>query len=364
MSVNKICSLSIGHLRARVPIIQGGMGVGVSLSGLASAVANEGGIGVIASAGIGMNEPDFYSNYLEANERALRREIRRAKSLTAGPIGLNVMVAFSNYGDLVQTAIDEKIDIIFSGAGLPLNLPQYRRSDSKTMLVPIVSSARAVGLICKRWLHKFDYLPDAVVVEGPNAGGHLGFSLEHITDPEYVLEKLLPPILDEVATFENNYGKTIPVIAAGGIYTGGDIRRIMSMGAAGVQMGTRFVATHECDAHLSFKQAYVDSHQEDIVIIKSPVGMPGRAIRNKYVDDVSSGIKKPYKCPYHCIITCDYKNSPYCIAHALISAQKGYLRNGFAFCGKNAYRVDKIISTHELMSTLVAEYENADAVFQ
>ncbi|MGB5107125.1 MAG: nitronate monooxygenase [Candidatus Zixiibacteriota bacterium] len=360
----EICSLSIGHLHARVPIIQGGMGVGVSLSGLASAVANEGCIGMIASAGIGMNEPDFYSNFLEANMRALRREIRRAKSLSDGPIGLNIMVAFSNFGDLVQTAIEEEIDIIFSGAGLPLNLPQYRKPDTKTMLVPIVSSARAVGIICKRWLHKYDYLPDAVVVEGPNAGGHLGFSLEHISDPEYALEKLLPLVLEEVSLYENRYGKKIPVIAAGGIYTGGDIRRFITMGASGVQMGTRFVATHECDAHLSFKQAYIDSTEDDIVIIKSPVGMPGRAIRNKYIDDVSSGIKKPYKCPYHCIITCDYKNSPYCIAHALISAQKGYLRNGFAFCGKNAYRVTEIISTRELVSMLVAEYENACLVPQ
>lgn len=338
------------------------MGVGVSLSGLASAVANQGCIGVIASAGIGMNEPDFYSNYLEANTRALRREIRNAKALTDGPIGLNVMVAFSNFGDLVTTAIEEEIDIIFSGAGLPLNLPQYRKAGSKTLLVPIVSSARAVGLICKRWLQRYDCLPDAFVVEGPRAGGHLGFHEDQIFNPEYALDRLVPEVIEDVAIFATRYGKTIPVIAAGGIYTGTDIRNFMRMGAAGVQMGTRFVATHECDADLSFKQAYVNSQADEIVIIKSPVGMPGRAIRNKYIDDVTAGMKKPFKCPYHCIITCDYKNSPYCIAHALISAQKGHMRNGFAFAGANAYRVHEIISVRELVSSLVAEYENAPAI--
>lgn len=360
MTSRSIRPLEIDEISARVPIIQGGMGVGVSLSGLASAVANEGCIGVIASAGIGMSEPDFYSNYLEANTRALRREIRNAKARTDGPIGVNIMVAFSNFGDLVQTAIEEEIDIIFSGAGLPLNLPQYRKQDTRTKLVPIVSSARAVGLLCKRWLSKFDYLPDAFVVEGPRAGGHLGFRIEQITDPEFALEKLIPPILEEVAIFEKLTGKRIPVIAAGGIYTGSDIHRFIDMGAAGVQMGTRFVTTFECDANDAFKQAYVNSIADDIVIIKSPVGMPGRAIRNKYLDDVVSGMKQPYKCPYHCIITCDYQNSPYCIAHALISAQKGYLHNGFAFAGANAYRAKEILSVKELVTTLIAEYEYAE----
>ncbi len=360
MSVSEITPLTIGNITARIPIIQGGMGVGVSLSGLASAVANEGCIGVIASAGIGMNEHDFYSDYLQANTRALRREIRRAKTLSNGPIGLNIMVAFSNFGDLVTTAIEEEIDIIFSGAGLPLNLPQYRPCGSKTALVPIVSSARAVGLICKRWLSRFDCLPDAFVVEGPNAGGHLGFHEDQIFDPAYALEQLVPPVIDEVTGYANRYGKAIPVVAAGGIYTGHDIRNFINMGASGVQMGTRFVATHECDADLSFKEAYVNSHSEEIVIIKSPVGMPGRAIRNKYIDDISAGMKKPFKCPYHCIVTCDYKNSPYCIAHALISAQKGHMRNGFAFAGANAYRVKEIVSVHTLVSTLVAEYANSE----
>jgi nitronate monooxygenase len=334
------------------------MGVGVSLSNLASAVANEGGIGVIAAAGIGMKENDFYSNYLQANIRALRNEIRKAKSMTKGIVGLNVMVAVTNFCDLVTVAIEEKIDIIFSGAGLPLNLPKYLINNTKTKIVPIVSSGRAAGLICKQWLNKFNYLPDAIVVEGPRAGGHLGFKRNQIFDPEYDLEILVREVIDVATPFAQQYGKDIPIIAAGGIYTGADIRKFIDLGAAGVQMGTRFVATDECDAGFNFKKMYIDSTPEDIVIIDSPVGMPGRAIRNKYIDDVTSGQKKPIRCPYHCIITCDCENAPYCIANALISAQKGQLNHGFAFAGANAYRVKEIVPLKKLMSSLIAEYDS------
>jgi nitronate monooxygenase len=354
--------LTIGDKVASLPIVQGGMGVGVSMAGLASAVANQGGVGVIASAGVGMNEPDFFTNFLEANDRALRREIRKAKTLTAGIIGLNIMVAFTNYGRLISTAIEEEIDIVFSGAGLPLNMPEFLTPQSKTKLVPIVSSGRAAGLLCKRWLHKYDYLPDAMVVEGPKAGGHLGFSRDQIFDPAFALEKLIPSVLEEVGYYAVRYGKKIPVISGGGIYTGQDIKTFLDMGASGVQMGTRFVATHECDADQAFKQLYVDSRPEDIVIIDSPVGMPGRAIRNKYIDDVEAGQKQPYKCAYHCIHTCDYKNTPYCIAHALISARNGRFNSGFAFAGSNAYRITEIVSVAELMSTLKAEYHGSEAV--
>jgi nitronate monooxygenase len=355
-SLNQL-SLRIGHLTTRLPIIQGGMGVAISLSGLASAVANAGGIGVIAAAGIGMKEPDFKANFLEANRRALRHEIREARSKTDGVIGVNIMMAHTNHADLFATSINEQIDIIFSGAGLPLSLPSFLKSDSRTQLVPIVSSARAVHAICRRWLHKYDYLPDAVVVEGPLAGGHLGFSAKQIFDPAFALERLLPEVLETVDSFGSRYGKMIPVIAAGGIYTGQDIRRTMALGVHGVQMGTRFVATHECDADLQFKQAYVNARQEDIVIIDSPVGMPGRAIRNSYLDDVRSGGRKPFTCPYHCISTCDYRTAPFCIAQALISARRGRLRSGFAFAGANAHRITEIISVRELITQLAAEFE-------
>jgi nitronate monooxygenase len=356
---NKLRALRIGDLTARVPIIQGGMGVGISLSGLAAAVADEGGIGVIATAGIGMMEPDFFRNFLAANTRALRREIRKAREATRGILGVNIMVALSNHGELVRVAIDEGIDIIFSGAGLPLNLPKYRKQNAKTKLVPIVSSGRAAGLLCRRWTEKFDYLPDAIVVEGPRAGGHLGFKTEQLFNPDYALEKLVPEVIDAVRPYAEQGSKPLPVIAAGGIFTGADLSKFMGIGASGVQMGTRFVTTHECDASAEFKQAYLDAKQDDIVVIKSPVGMPGRVIRNSFIDAIERGEKEPYKCPYHCIITCDYLNSPYCIALALINAKRGNLLQGFAFAGANAYRTTSIVSVKELINTLIAEYNRA-----
>ena len=353
--------LRIENLTARIPIIQGGMGVGISLSGLAAAVANEGGVGVIATAGIGQLEPDFFQHFEEANIRALRREIRQARAATNGILGVNIMVALTNFATLARTAIEEGIDIIFSGAGLPLDLPKYRSRDTKTKLVPIVSSGRAAALLCRRWIEKFDYPPDALVVEGPLAGGHLGFKLDQLSDPAFALEKLIPEVIEAVQPFSEKIGHSIPVIAAGGIYTGADIFKFLNMGAAGVQMGTRFVTTHECDASMKFKQTYLDSKPEDIVIIKSPVGMPGRVIRNAFIDALNRGEKEPYSCPYHCIITCDYLNSPYCIALALINAQKGELSRGFPFAGANAYRATEIISVKQLMDSLIEEYRQAAA---
>jgi len=353
--------LKIGDLTARLPIIQGGMGVGISLAGLAAAVANERGIGVIAAAGIGMREPDVFSNYLGANIRALKKEISKAKKLTRGILGVNIMVALSDYSDMVRAAVDKGIDIIFSGGGLPIDLPKLVKDNWKTKLVPIVSSARAARLICKRWSGRHRRLPDAIVVEGPMAGGHLGFKEKEISDPDYGLEKLIPQVIAAIRPFSGNQGNDIPVIAAGGIYTGQDISKYLGLGAAGVQMGTRFVTTHECNASIEFKQAYIDASAEDIVIIKSPVGMLGRAIRNQFLDEVSQGKKKPYRCPCHCIRTCDYENSPYCIFFALVNAKRGKLKNGFAFAGTNAYRAKEIVTVRELMAMLAKEYEEAEA---
>lgn len=354
-----ISELKIGHLTAKVPIIQGGMSIGVSLSSLASAVAREGGIGVIGTAMIGMGEPDIFSNPRGADTRALKREIRKAREKTSGILGVNIMVALTNYADLVKTSVEEGIDIIFCGAGLPLDLPKFLTNSSRTRLAPIVSSGRAAAILCKKWLSNFNYLPDAFVVEGPMAGGHLGFKPEQVNNPDFALENLVPQVLDAVRPFEIEHGKDIPVIAAGGVYTGADIHKYLTMGAAGVQLGTRFAATEECDAAREFKQAFVDATAEDLVLIKSPVGLPGRAIRSKFIDEVNLGVRKPFKCPYHCIKPCDYKKSPYCISFALISARKGNLKNGFAFAGSNAYRVKEIISVKELMDSLVKEYEVA-----
>lgn len=350
--------LKIGDLMAKLPIIQGGMGIGISLSGLASAVANEGGIGVISAAAIGMSEPDFATNNLEANIRALKSEIRIARENTKGILGVNIMVAMSNFAEMAKTAIEEGIDVIFSGAGLPLNLPGFLIESKDTKLVPIVSSARAIGVIAKKWYDKYKYTPDAVVVEGPMAGGHLGFHYDQINDPAYKLENLVCEVIHEVNKIEEKTGKTIPVIAAGGIYTGEDIHKFLQLGASGVQMATRFVTTVECDASAAFKETYIQCKEEDIGIIKSPVGMPGRAIINEFIHDVNAGNKKPYKCPFHCIVTCDYEKSLYCIALALKNAKKGNMKHGFAFAGQNAYKADKIISVKDLVGLLIEEYNS------
>lgn len=350
--------LVIGDLVAKLPIVQGGMGIGVSLSGLASAVANQGGIGVIAAPGIGMFENDFKANYLDANIRALRCEIQKARSMTKGILGVNIMVALSNFSDMVKTAVDEGIDIIFSGAGLPLNLPLLIEN-SKTKIVPIVSSARAAALIAKRWIEKYNYVPDAIVVEGPKAGGHLGFKNDQINNPDFSLEKILVEVVDEMKKFSSKYKKQIPVIAAGGVYSGADIKKMMDLGASGVQMATRFVTTNECDASMEFKTSYLNCEESDIDIIASPVGLPGRAIHNKFIEDVNAGVKKPFNCPYHCITSCEQSSSPYCIMIALMSAQKGNLKHGFAFCGTNAYKAKEIISVKQLTDNIVDEYNEA-----
>lgn len=351
--------LKIGDVVAEVPIIQGGMGIGVSLSRLASSVACEGGIGIIATAGIGVLGTEHGESYLEASINVLRDEIRKAKEATKGIIGVNIMVALTNFADMVETSLAEGIDVILSGAGLPLDLPKYLKDGVKTKLVPIISSAKAARVICKRWWSRYNRLPDAFVVEGPMAGGHLGFSSEQLEDPAYALEKIIPEVVQAVGDFEKEYGVDIPVIAAGGIFTGEDIHKYLELGASGVQMGTRFVATEECDADERFKQCYVDAKPEDLIIIESPVGMPGRAIRNDFIQSIMEGQRRPFKCPFHCITSCNCTDSPYCIALALANAKRGNLKSGFAFAGKNAYRVDRIVPVKELIASLREEYNKA-----
>lgn len=356
-------ALRIGDWVAEVPIVQGGMGVGISLSGLVSAVANAGGIGVIATAGIGQFEPDLETNYKEANKRALRKQIQECKAKTDGIIGVNIMVALSDFDDLVQCAVEEEANMLFLGAGLPIRLPETlplgRLGELPTKFVPIISSGKAANLIFRSWAKQFNHIPDAVVVEGPLAGGHLGFKREHIADPDYALEKLLPEVIAALKPYEKQFSKKVPVIAAGGIYTGADIYKIMQSGAQGVQMGTRFVATDECDGSDEFKEAYINCGKDDIAIIDSPVGLPGRAIRNAFLERISSGARETFKCPWKCLRTCDFKHVPYCIALALTNAKEGNMEDGFAFAGANAYRVDKIIPVKELIETLVAEYMDA-----
>jgi NAD(P)H-dependent flavin oxidoreductase YrpB (nitropropane dioxygenase family) len=363
--LKNIPTLRIGNIETRVPIIQGGMGVGISLSGLASAVANAGGIGVIATAGIGQLEPDAHTNFNEANNRALRKELIKTRAKTSGIIGLNIMVALSDFDDLVQCGVDEKVDVLFLGAGLPIRLPKTLPLDAlgslHTKFVPIVSSDRAAELIFKSWAKHFNHVPDAVVVEGPLAGGHLGFRKEDITDPEHALEKLVPSVISVIKPYEQKFQKSIPVIAGGGIYTGADIYKFMQLGASAVQMATRFVATFECDASDEFKQAFIRCTKDDIIIIDSPVGLPGRAIRCEFLDRIASGQKEPFKCPWKCLRSCDFKNVPYCIALALTNAKNGDLKHGFAFAGANVYRVDKLVSVKDLIDGLMEEYSNCCA---
>lgn len=350
-------TLKIGDLLARLPIIQGGMGVGISLSGLASAVANQGGVGVISSAGLGVIYREHSKDYNTASIWGLREELRKAREKTKGIIGVNVMVAMSNFADMVRTAIAEKADIIFSGAGMPLNLPSFLTKGSQDE----VGSDRFVGPSCQTHLREMarqlQIRPDAIVVEGPKAGGHLGYKPEQITDEHFSLERLLPEIVSEVRRFGTAHDTHIPVIAAGGIYTGEDIYRIMELGADGVQMGTRFVTTEECDASTEFKRSYIEASQQDIEIIQSPVGMPGRAIHNSFLERVKQGLKQPKSCPFNCIKTCDVTHSPYCIIMALYNAFKGNLSAGYAFAGVNAWRAEKIESVKELMTNLIDEFD-------
>lgn len=357
---NREDMLRIGNLNLKTPIIQGGMGIGVSLSGLAAAVANEGGIGVISAVGLGL----FYTSPTEKFDQAcltgLRQEIRKARAASPkGVIGVNIMVALTNYADLARVAIEEKADVIISGAGLPSDLPSFLQPDSTTKLIPIVSSGRAAKIIFDKWKNNYNYIPDAVILEGPEAGGHLGYKRDQLDDEAFSLESLLPEVLAVTRAFEEKYDCKIPVIAAGGIYTGKDMARIMSLGASGVQMGTLFVTTEECDASQAFKQTYIDSKKEDMVIIQSPVGMPGRAIRNDFIDKIATGDTVPKACGFHCIKTCRYPETPYCILLSLFNAYKGNFDKGYAFAGSNAFRAERIKTVKETINEVMVDFDAA-----
>jgi len=361
---NTMPPLEIGDLSVPIPIIQGGMGIGISMAGLASAVARCGGVGVIAAVMIGITEPHWQQDPKGTTRTALAKQIALAKKQApGGVIGVNIMVALQDYDELVRIAANAGADLIISGAGLPLKLPGLLPQGVSTKLAPIVSSGRAAQLICRRWQDHYGRLPDLIVVEGPEAGGHLGFKKEELNAPENRLENLVKDVIEAVKPYKTPAGKPIPVVAAGGIYTGADIYHfIHDIGAAGVQMATRFVATYECDASDAFKEAYLKAKKEDITIIKSPVGLPGRAIKGKFIEMMAEGKKRPFKCPNKCLAPCDYKTAPYCISTALINAQRGNIDAGFVFCGSNVWRVDKIVHVHELIQELVDQYREAEKV--
>ncbi len=344
-------TLNLNGLIPKLPIIQGGMGVGISLHQLAGHVAAAGGIGIISSAQVGYREKDFLSNTLEANKRALYDEIQKAKAIAPnGIIGVNIMVALKHYKEMVETAISAGADLIISGAGLPINLPQFaQEAVSKVKLVPIISSGKAATIICKMWDRKNQVAPDGLVVEGPLAGGHLGFSLEDLKKNLNVLD-LVKEVKEAVKPFEEKYQRHIPVIAAGGIYTGEDVKASLEAGCDGVQMATRFVTTHECDAPLAYKETYIHARKEEIDIIKSPVGMPGRAIMNTFIQS-PPGNKA---CLYHCLEKCGVTTIPYCISNALISAACGDTENALLFCGANAYKAHQLEHVSDIFSEIQA----------
>ncbi len=347
---NTLPDLVIGDLHINPPIIQGGMGVAISSSRLAAAVSNEGALGVIAAVGSARscNIPNL--NYQEQSRRGIQNIFADAKKMTARPFGVNIMCVLSNYDELVHAAVEAGVEVIISGAGLPMHLPSLTQG-SPVKLIPVVSSVRAASILCRTWWKKYHRLPDAFVVEGTAAGGHLGFSLEEISRSPS-LESIVTEVVAYLETVAAEHGSRIPVIAAGGIFTGADIARFLKLGAAGVQMGTRFVCTDECDASDSYKQAYIDCTQEDIVIIKSPVGLPLRVLHNSFVEALLNDEKKPFHCTYRCLKNCNPSGSPYCIANALINAADGNLSDGIITCGANASRIQTIVPVRELIAEL------------
>ena len=347
--------LKIGDKISKFPIIQGGMGVGVSLHKLAGSVAKEGGIGIISTADIGYKDENFAKNPLSANLKAIEIEIEKARNIAPnGILGVNIMVAMNHYAEIAKECVKKGIDLIVSGAGLPKDLPKFVEG-TKTKIAPIISSLRACKLITKHWRDKYKYVPDMIVIEGPEAGGHLGFKLPELEEENKPsLETITKEVVEYINGVEKETNKKIPVVVAGGIFNGKDIAKYLKLGASGVQMATRFVATNECDASIEFKNAYINANKEDISIIKSPVGMPGRAIKNKFIERVSNEKEKITKC-YRCIRTCDAINTPYCITKALINAVKGNIDEALIFCGSNAYKINKIVSVHSLMEELVKD---------
>lgn len=360
-------AIQIGDLHVPVPIIQGGMGVAVSLSGLASAVANQGGIGVISAVGIGMyhldkSKGEKYSKKL--NLEGFRKEIRKARLLSPnGVIGANIMLAVTDFDDLFKVALDEKLDIVFVGAGLFLKIPSSVTFDefvnSKTKIAPKISSARAAKLTLKVWAEKFNRLPDALVIEGSKAGGHLGFKREDLDNTPQPLFEIIKETKAVLQPFEEEFDVKIPIIAGGGVYSGEDIYKTINVGADAVKMGTRFVTSDECDADIRFKEQYIKAKEEEVVLINSPVGLPGRVIDGKFVQSVLAGETKPVKCAWKCLKTCNFKTVPYCIAEALFNAASGDFDNGFAFAGTNAYKATKIQSVKEIFEELNEQFYEA-----
>lgn len=350
-------ALRIGDKIAKVPIIQGGMGVGVSRSKLAGAVAAEGGIGIISTAQIGYDEAEFEQDPAAANRKAIGKHIRLAKEKASGGlVGVNIMVALRDYEDHVKAAVAAGADVIISGAGIPAKLPEYVKGSS-TKIAPIVSSAKAARVLLQRWEKKYDRTADFVVIEGPKAGGHLGFSREELEDIDGLdYDHRIREIIQTVQEFAVHFHQDIPVIVAGGIFTAQDVKHAVELGADGVQVASRFVVTKECDASQAYKEAYIHGTADEIEIIKSPVGMPGRALHNHFLEKVQKG-RIPVKKCYGCMRQCDINKIPYCITDALTKAVRGDVENGLIFCGAEIGRIHEMTTVHDLMKELEMGFE-------
>ncbi len=344
------------HYRISIPLIQGGMGVGISLGNLAGHVALNGGMGVISTAHPGYREEDFENNTLNANVRALKKEIKKAKDIAQsnGMVAVNAMVAIKDYDEMIQASLDAGVDAIISGAGLPLRLPQLVEGHD-VLIAPIVSSGKACRLILRNWNKKYKRCADFIVIEGSQAGGHLGFKKEDLLNRKVqTLEEIFLEVKEVVKEFEGLFNKHIPIFVAGGIYTKEDIQKYLALGVDGVQMATRFITTYECDASDKYKEMFLKAKKEDIELVTSPVGMPGRAIRNKLTETIKTQ-RIPVKKCYQCLIPCDVKTTPYCISKALIEACKGNIDEGLIFSGTNGYRSDKLISVKDLIEELMGD---------
>lgn len=347
--------MQIRNFTLEKPIIQGGMGIGVSLGNLAGNVAKCGGMGIISTVNAGYREPDFNKTPVVANLRALDAEIKKALQISEGNgmIGVNIMVAVNHYEETVKAAIDAGVQAIISGAGLPTELPAYV-GDADIAIAPIVSSGKAAKLICKHWDKKYSRIPDFIVIEGPDAGGHLGYKKEEIlSNTANSPFETLPEVMDAMKEFEEKYEKIIPIFIGGGIFDSNDVKKALAKGAAGVQIGTRFIATKECDASQTYKDMIINANKDDAVIVVSPVGLPGRALRTQLIKNLENGIKLNPEICNDCLKTCPHgKNAPYCISRALVAAVTGDVENGLFFCGSNVGRVNKMTTVKELIDEL------------
>ena len=367
-----IYPLKIKNIEAKIPVIQGGMGVGISLGGLAGTVAKEGGIGVISAAQIGFREPDFDQDTKGANIRAIRKEYEKARAIAPeGIVGFNLMVAMRHYEEYVRAAIDAGADIIISGAGLPMELPKLAEG-SDVKLAPIVSTEKSAKVILKYWGKKYKRMPDLLVIEGPKAGGHLGFTegqLEEYNsvcnddltynnvncDNNGLYDEEVNRILNLVKQYEEEFGCRIPTALGGGIENHRQAAHAFSLGVDAIQVATRFVTTEECDADIRYKEAYIHADREDITIVKSPVGMPGRAIVNPFMKRVMSGEQIPHSPCHGCLHKCDPAKIPYCITDALIHAAKGEVYDALLFCGAYAYKAKRLETVKEVIDSLLTE---------